>query len=59
MNSLQDYQNADRLLAAFNPFEQHSVIAGSFSGAQAGYDWQFGPWIVGTELAGSWGDILG
>jgi len=51
MNSRQDYQNADRLLAAFNPFEQHSVIAGSFPVP--------GRIRLAVQLAGSWGDILG
>lgn len=57
--SLQDYQSADGALAGFTPFERRSVLGGSFSGAQAGYDWQFGPWIVGPEVSGSWADILG
>ncbi len=57
--SEQDYQTADQVLAPFTPFGRGSVIGGTFAGAEAGYNWQYGPWVFGPELSGSWADIRG
>lgn len=45
----------------FSPtfFEGKSVLGGTISGAQLGYNWQSGAWVYGAELSGSWADIHG
>lgn len=56
-----DWNSADGVLDAFSTqtFAGSGTADGSILGGQLGYNAQFGPWVVGAELAASWANLDG
>lgn len=56
-----DWNSADGVLGAFSTqtFAGSGTADGSILGAQLGYNRQFGSWVIGAELSGSWTNFDG
>ncbi|MDC7789807.1 outer membrane beta-barrel protein [Rhodoplanes sp. TEM] len=54
-----DWLGGTGMLATLPRFEGTGTAGGGFAGAQIGYNYQTGPWVLGVELEGSAADLDG